>query len=76
MSEPSDNLPQISIGWHEDKDDKVSGKENNYNLNNASAVFCNPAQVLFFEIKYKYNAYNIEEMHIINLVHVEETHTS
>ena len=28
----------------------------------------------FFEFKYKYNAYNIEEMHIIDFVHIEEMH--
>ena len=28
----------------------------------------------FFEFKYKYNAYNIEEMHILVIAHIEEMH--
>lgn len=28
----------------------------------------------FFEYKYKYNAYSIEEMHIIGFTHIEEMH--
>lgn len=30
--------------------------------------------IIFFEHKYKYNVYNIEEMHIIEFVYIEGVH--
>lgn len=30
--------------------------------------------IIFFEYKYKYNVYNIEEMHIIEFVYIEGVH--